>query len=130
MHAGFFPSSRGIVTKVKLEALHLDLYGPMAEKSLGGAHYLLVITDDFTRKSFVILLTHKDDTFEEFQRFKALKETKIGYKITRIRTDRGGEFKSTHFKQLLEEDRLESIHIADVMHIKEKGSLDQQEYQI
>lgn len=48
---------------------------------------------------FIVPITHKNDTFEEFQRFKAIRENETGRRITKIRSDRGGEFKSEHFKK-------------------------------
>ena len=39
-----------------LEFLHLDLIGPTRTKSLGGKRYIIVVVDDFTRYTWVILL--------------------------------------------------------------------------
>lgn len=67
----------------------MNLCGPMATPSLGGAKYIFAITDDYTRKSFVISITHKDDTFEEFQKFKAIRERETGMQIGWIHRQRG-----------------------------------------
>ena len=34
------------------EFLHMDLFGPVNVKSIGGKYYCLVITDDYSRFSF------------------------------------------------------------------------------
>ena len=39
-----------------LEFLDLDLIGPTRTKSLGGKRYIIVVVDDFTRYTWVILL--------------------------------------------------------------------------
>jgi hypothetical protein len=47
-----------------LELLHMDLFGPIRIKSIGGRSYCLVITDDFSRFSWVHFLATKDETTE------------------------------------------------------------------
>ena len=39
----------------------LDLMGPTKIKSLGGKRYIMVVVDDFTRYTWVILLRSKSD---------------------------------------------------------------------
>ena len=43
-------------TSKPLELLLLDLMGPTRTKSLGGKRYIMVVVDDFTRYTWVILL--------------------------------------------------------------------------
>ena len=43
-------------TSRKLELLHLNLMGPTKTESLGGKRYIMVVVDDFTRYTWVILL--------------------------------------------------------------------------
>ena len=44
----------------------MDLCGPLHVPSIGGARYLYVVTDDYTRKTFAYPLSCKDDTFKYF----------------------------------------------------------------
>ena len=48
-------------TSRPLELLHLDLMGLTRIESLGGKRYILVVVDDFTRYTWVILLQSKSD---------------------------------------------------------------------
>jgi len=48
------------VTSVPLEPVHSDLCGKMAEKSLGGAEYLLTFLNDKTHFAWVYPLKTKD----------------------------------------------------------------------
>ena len=48
-------------TSRKLELLHLDLMGPTRTESFGGKRYIMVVVDDFTRYTWVILLRSKSD---------------------------------------------------------------------
>ncbi|GKA13966.1 putative ribonuclease H-like domain-containing protein [Tanacetum coccineum] len=45
-----------------LQLLHLDLFGPTSVRSLNHKTYCLVITDDFSRFSWVFFLRTKDET--------------------------------------------------------------------
>ena len=49
---------------VPLELLHMDLFGPVKMKSHSGDQYCLVVTDEYSRFSWVIFLKSKSDTFE------------------------------------------------------------------
>ncbi|XP_022040508.1 uncharacterized protein LOC110943059 [Helianthus annuus] len=47
-----------------LERLHMDLFGPVNVKSISGDSYCLVVTDDYSRFSWVACLERKDEIFE------------------------------------------------------------------
>jgi len=80
-----------------LELIHADICGPISPISNSGKRYPLCFIDDFSRKSWVYLLTAKSEALICFQFFKKLveKEKRLGIKC--LRTDRGGEFTSTEF---------------------------------
>ena len=50
------PDTQTSATSRPLELLHLDLMGPTRTESLGGKRYIMVVVDDFTRYTWVILL--------------------------------------------------------------------------
>jgi hypothetical protein len=54
-------------TKGTLDYVHADLCGPSKKPSLGGAHYMLTIIDDYSRRVWPYFLKHKDDTFATFK---------------------------------------------------------------
>ncbi|GKG08930.1 putative ribonuclease H-like domain-containing protein, partial [Tanacetum coccineum] len=45
-----------------LQLLHIDLFGPTFIKSIDHKYYSLVVTDDFSRFSWVFFLGIKDET--------------------------------------------------------------------
>ena len=45
-----------LATSKPLELLHLDLIGPARTESLGGKRYIMVVVNDFTKYTWVILL--------------------------------------------------------------------------
>jgi len=76
----------------KLELVHADLAGPMRVQSWGGARFLFVLVDDFSRRSWVILLKNKSDVESRLKEWKAMVENESGEKLVKFRTDNGGEF--------------------------------------
>ena len=56
------PGTQTSATSRPLELLHLDLMGLTRTESLGGKRYFMVLVDDFTRYTWVILLRSKSDT--------------------------------------------------------------------
>ena len=60
-------STQTSATSRPLELLHLDLMGPTSTESLGGKRYIMVVVDDFTRYTSVILLRSKLDASEHIE---------------------------------------------------------------
>ena len=61
------PSIQTSTKSRPLELLHLDLMGPTRTESLGGKRYIMVVVDDFTRYTCVILLRSKLDAPEHIE---------------------------------------------------------------
>ena len=86
-----------------LELVHSDVCGPIHPKSLGGNRYYLTFVDDFSRKSWVYLLREKSEVLKYFKKWKVMAEKQSEKKLKIFRTDRGGEYLSTEFKNFLSE---------------------------
>ena len=61
------PGTQTFATSRPLELLHLDLMGPTRIESLGGKRYIMVVVDDFTRYTWVILLRSKLDALKHIE---------------------------------------------------------------
>ena len=61
------PSTQTLVTSRPLELLHLDLMGPSRTESLGGKRYIMVVVDNFTGYTWVILLRSKSNALEHIE---------------------------------------------------------------
>nr|GEZ93919.1 hypothetical protein [Tanacetum cinerariifolium] len=72
-------------TKVTLDYLYADYWGPFRVPSLGGAWYFLSIVDDFSRMMWVFMMKQKSEAFEKFKHLKILIENHSGRKIKRLR---------------------------------------------
>ena len=77
-----------------LERLHMDLFGPVNVKSIIGELYCLVVTDDYSRFSWVMFLDSKDETFDNLMILFSKLENLYKLPIRRIRSDNGTEFRN------------------------------------
>ncbi|GKC98523.1 putative ribonuclease H-like domain-containing protein, partial [Tanacetum coccineum] len=74
--------------------LHMDLFGPTYVSSLMHKKYCLVVTDDYSRFTWVFFLTTKDETSEILKNFIKEIENLVDKKVKIIRSDNGTEFKN------------------------------------
>ncbi|GJZ58254.1 putative ribonuclease H-like domain-containing protein [Tanacetum coccineum] len=82
-----------------LQMLHMDLFGPTFVKSLNKKMYCLVVTDDFSRFSWVFFLASKDETSGILKTFITGIENQINHRVKIIRCDNGTEFKNNEMNQ-------------------------------
>ncbi|GJW01357.1 putative ribonuclease H-like domain-containing protein [Tanacetum coccineum] len=85
-----------------LQMLHMDLFGPTFVNSLMKKMYCLVVTDDFSRFSWVFFLATKDETSEILKTFITGIENLIDLRVKVIRCDNGTEFKNRVMNQFCE----------------------------
>ncbi|GKA99259.1 putative ribonuclease H-like domain-containing protein, partial [Tanacetum coccineum] len=85
-----------------LHMLHMDLFGPTFVKSLMKKMYCLVVTDDYSRFSWVFFLATKDETSDILKSFITRVENLIDQKVKVIRCDNGTEFKNKEMNQFCE----------------------------
>ncbi|GJZ43542.1 ribonuclease H-like domain-containing protein [Tanacetum coccineum] len=74
--------------------LHMDLFGPTFVSSLMHKKYCLVVTDDYSRFTWVFFLTTKDETSEILKNFIKEIENLVDKKVKIIRSHNGTEFKN------------------------------------
>ncbi|GJU48018.1 putative ribonuclease H-like domain-containing protein [Tanacetum coccineum] len=74
--------------------LHMDLFGLTFVSSLMHKKYCLVVTDDYSRFTWVLFLTTKDETSEILKNFIKEIENLVDKKVKIIRSDNGTEFKN------------------------------------
>lgn len=91
-----FPSSKNKTNDI-LQLIHYDISGPMHIHSLGGHLYYLTFIDDFSRKTWIYYLKHKDEAFSMFKDFQALAENQTRKKIKIFRSNNSAEYISNEF---------------------------------
>ncbi|GJR61580.1 putative ribonuclease H-like domain-containing protein [Tanacetum coccineum] len=83
-----------------LELLHMDLFGPVSVESINKKKYCLVVTDDFSRFSWVFFLATKNETNEILYKFITGLENQLNHKVIIIRCNHGTEFKNHAMNEL------------------------------
>nr|GEU41171.1 hypothetical protein [Tanacetum cinerariifolium] len=79
--------------------LHMDLFGSTLVKSLNKKSYCLVITDDYSRFTWVFFLATKDETSPILKTFITGLENQLSLKVKVIKSDNGTEFKNFDLNQ-------------------------------
>ncbi|GJU65907.1 putative ribonuclease H-like domain-containing protein [Tanacetum coccineum] len=74
--------------------LHMDLFGSTFVSSLMNKKYCLVVTDDYSRFTWVFFLASKDETSSILKSFITEIENLVDKKVNIIRCDNGTEFKN------------------------------------
>jgi gag-polypeptide of LTR copia-type/Integrase core domain/GAG-pre-integrase domain len=100
MHANPFTSSNTRATEL-LGLVHSDLHH-VGTPSNGGFNYWITFIDDHSRFKVVIPLKKKSDSFGAFKTFKAYAENATGMTLKAFRCDKGGEYMSREFIDLLD----------------------------
>ncbi|GJT10476.1 putative ribonuclease H-like domain-containing protein [Tanacetum coccineum] len=85
-----------------LHMLHMDLFGPTFVKSLMKKMYCLVVTDDYSRFSWVFFLATKDETSGILKSFITGVENLIDQRVKVIRCNNGTKFKNNEMNQFCE----------------------------
>ncbi|GJT59488.1 putative ribonuclease H-like domain-containing protein [Tanacetum coccineum] len=85
-----------------LHLLHMDLFGLTFVKSLMKKMYCLVVTDDYSRFTWVFFLATKDETSGILKSFITGIENLVDHKVKVIRCDNGTEFKNKEMNQFCE----------------------------
>ncbi|KAK8635015.1 hypothetical protein V6N13_022893 [Hibiscus sabdariffa] len=97
------PSGKGERASDLLGLIHSDVCGPMNTQARGGFQYFITFTDDFSRYGYIYLMRHKSEALERFKEFKNEVQNQHGKSIKALRSDRGGEYLSHDFDELLKE---------------------------
>jgi 5'-3' exoribonuclease 2 len=103
-------------SKGTLDYVHADLWGPSKKLSLGGARYMLIIIDDYSRRVLLYFLKQKDDTFAAFKNWKVMIERQTKRKVKLLCTDNGGEFCPYAFNDYYRQEGIVSITPYPILH--------------
>jgi hypothetical protein len=64
----------------------------------------MMIVDDYSKLTWVSLLKENVEAFEKFKTFMALIENQIRNRLKFVRSDKGGEFMSSDFKEFCDKN--------------------------
>ncbi|GJW09871.1 putative ribonuclease H-like domain-containing protein [Tanacetum coccineum] len=85
-----------------LQMLHMDIFGLTFVKSIIKRMYCLVVTDDYSRFSWVFFLATKDETSGILKAFITGIENQTNHRVKIIRCDNETEFKNKQMNRLCE----------------------------
>jgi IS30 family transposase len=77
----------------------MDLCGPSRQEGTRNENYFMLITDEYSKLTWVAFLKEKVEAFEKFKIFKDLTENQTRNRLKLVISDRGGEFVSSDFKE-------------------------------
>jgi hypothetical protein len=78
-----------VSTSISLKPFELvfsDVWGP-APESVGRQKYYVSFIDDFSKFTWVYMLKHKSDVFQNFNEFQSMIEHRFDTKIIAMQTD-------------------------------------------
>ena len=84
-----------------LHMLHMDIFGPTYVNSINKKMYCLVVTDDYSRFTWVFFLWAKNETSEILKAFITRIENLVNHKDKIIRCDNGTKFKNRVMNQFV-----------------------------
>src|SRR6266481_3490072 len=93
--------------KAPLEIIYLDLTGPEDMPTPGRSIYLMNIIDDYSSFPWGFILKKKSDAKQVFQDWKTKVECETGHRIGIVHTDGGGEYSSSMFEAMLQQQGIE-----------------------
>ena len=78
-HVNAFPKSDygKLKTTSILQIVHSDIMGPMEIVSQGGAKYVIIYIDDYSRCVIAYFMKHKSDAHDRFMEYKAMAENQF-----------------------------------------------------
>ncbi|XP_070009738.1 uncharacterized protein [Nicotiana sylvestris] len=72
--------------------------------------YIMVLVDDYSRFTWVLFLTSKDEAFDIFIAFVRKTQKQLGNQLASIRSDHGTEFENSKFAEFYDENE-ERVHV-------------------
>ena len=90
------------VSTSPFQIVHTDLWGPSPIATKGGSIYYVSFVDDYSRYTWVYLITHKSDFYKVFRTFYAMVQTQFSTSIKILRSDLGGEYSLSEFIAFLD----------------------------
>lgn len=80
-----------------LYRVHSDVVGPIQSATSNGKRYFVTFIDEASRYNKIFLISHKSQVFESFRTYMAEAERHTGEKLCILKSDRGGEYRSSRF---------------------------------
>ena len=93
-----YPGTQISATSKPLELLYLNLMGRTRTEPYGGKRYIIVVVDNFTRYTWVILLQSKSNAPKHIEALCTRLHNEKSLKNDQIRSDHGKEFENSYME--------------------------------
>ena len=90
----------------------MDLFGPSRTPSLREKSYAYVIVDEFSRYTWVLFLSQKNEAFYELSNFCNKVQNEKDFAVTSIRSDHMREFENIDFEEYFNEHGIDHNFLA------------------
>ena len=81
--------------------VHTDVWGPSPIVTKGGSQYYVAFVDDYSRFTWVYLMTRKSDFYKIYFNFHSMICNQFSTTIKVLRSDLGGEYFLSEFEDYL-----------------------------
>ena len=92
---------------VILERIHTYVCGPFSVASTTKHRYYVIFVDEYSHRCWIFFMQKKSETFSKFCEFKALVEKDSRKQVKALRSDNGGEYISSEFKDFCSKKEFE-----------------------
>lgn len=89
-----FPTSTRVRSTKIGEVIHLDICGPVGEKSLHNAEYFILFKDECTNFRFINFMRSREEAFDLIRKVVSRIKSETGTEVKQIWSDCGSEFTS------------------------------------
>ena len=116
-HTRIIKSNRISSKSKKLQEIYNDIWRPHNLASILGKNYVLLLLDEFTRKSWIILLKSKIEFFNAFKLWLPRAEV-CRDKLNCLQTNGREEFINIAFQSFWKESKIKISYATPYMHIE------------
>ena len=97
--------SKVLIYKIirKLKKVHTDIWEPVSELLINRSRYMLILTDNYTRKVWTFFLHWRSDFFDIFKEWKAWVENELKKQIISLYCDNAEEYISDKVRTWVKE---------------------------